>query len=296
MSYAYFVRFNGQLWFLPFLFHWLMTQVCTHSFLTPTHNELLSPSLSPPFPLSFTPSVLLTSLSLSVGQLQHAMIFFVNHCELPLEGLQLRIFLGPNQHVFIRQPIPLIPPPAGAQPDRLNDQGPPPPVVAQPNVHQEAPPPRFDVVAGDQPAAVPPPVNNDEIDARNNAGPQEIVLPSGTAPDSLRRRVVGVASQSRVESQARGGSMFVEESRSDEGHSEFVSGSSTRSIFTSDTTPRYPGYTSSVGPRLSDSRLLERSGERVLSRDSIRAARVNRFHRTSFEGDSDWPNIDNHTQ
>ncbi len=28
LPYAYFVRFNGQFWFLPFLFHWLMTQVC----------------------------------------------------------------------------------------------------------------------------------------------------------------------------------------------------------------------------------------------------------------------------
>lgn len=28
VPYAYFLRFNGQFWFLPFLFHWLLVQVC----------------------------------------------------------------------------------------------------------------------------------------------------------------------------------------------------------------------------------------------------------------------------
>ena len=32
IPYAYFLRFNGQFWFLPFLFHWFLLQVCYCSF------------------------------------------------------------------------------------------------------------------------------------------------------------------------------------------------------------------------------------------------------------------------
>ena len=209
------------------------------------------------------------------------MVFFVNHCELPVERLRLRIVHAAHPHVHLRHQAP---PPAGAQPD-----------IHQPN---NVPIVHIDVAIGGQQPNVQPPVPGGDVDVQDDIGPREMRIPlQGVGnPASLRRRVGGAAIQSREGAQGNGnrGPTFVEESNRDEGGSELVSGSSTGPLFSSSTRQqvlqmRYSLHNSTEGasPSSSEPGSPEGGLGGVLSRESIRTARLNRFQRTNHDSGTD---------
>ena len=200
------------------------------------------------------------------------MVFFVNHCELPIERVRFRFIPAPHAPVHLRHQPP--PPPPGAQPD-----------IHPPN---NLPMVHIDVAIGRQQPNVQPPVVGVDVNNQNDVGPHEMRIPSQAegGGGSLRRRVGGAAFQTR------GGAQGSEESTRDEGGSELVSGSSTRSLFNSSTRRqalqmRYSLQSSNEGASTTSPSLepgvTEGELGGILSRESIRTARLNRFQRTNHE-------------